>query len=88
MQPTRNTQDGRETWMRQMPYAQPLEIESILDTEVAKQTRRKEYLQSLVKWKNRPIEDSSWLDAKQIEQTGSSVEQLMDRSHDFFWSGA
>lgn len=36
-----------------------------------------------MKWKNRPIEDNSWLDAKQIEQTESSVEELMDSSHDF-----
>lgn len=34
--PTRNTQDGGETWMRQMPYVQPPKIESILDTQVAK----------------------------------------------------
>ncbi len=83
MRPTRNTQDGGEAWKRQMPYVQTTKIESILDTQVAKQTRRKEYLQYLVKWKNRPIEDSSWLDARQIEQTGSSVKKLMDQSHDF-----
>jgi len=34
--PTRNTQDGGEAWMRQMPYVQPPEIERILDTQVAK----------------------------------------------------
>lgn len=82
--PTRNTQDGGEAWMRQMPYVQPPEIEIILNTQVAKQTRQKEYLQYLVKWKNRPIEDSPWLDARQIEQIVSSVEKLMDWSHDLF----
>jgi len=82
--PTQNTQDGGETWMRQMPYVQPPEIKSILDTQVAKRTWWKEYLQYLVKWKNRPIEDSLWLDARQIEQAGSSVKKLMDQSHDFF----
>ena len=71
-----------------MPYVQPPKIESILNTQVVKQTRRKEYVQYLVKWKNRPIEDSSWLDARQIEQTGSSVEELMDRSHDFLLPGS
>lgn len=30
--PTWDTQDGSETWMRQMPYVQPPEVESILDT--------------------------------------------------------
>ena len=69
--------------MRQMPLAQPLEIERILDTQVAKRTRRKDYLQYLVKWKNRPIEDSLWLDAAQIQRAGYSVEELMERSHEF-----
>eukprot|EP00253_Pinus_taeda_P002905 PITA_02905 len=65
--PTWDIQEGSDTCMRQMPYAQPLEIERILDTQVAKRTRQKEYLQYLVKWKNRPIEDSSWLNTRQIE---------------------
>lgn len=82
--PTRSTQEKGEAWKRQMPYVQPLKIKSILDTQVVKQTRWKEYVQYLVKWKNCPIEDSSWLDARQIEQTGTSVEKLMDWSHDLF----
>ena len=41
---TRDTEYDGSSWMRQMPLAQPLEIESILDTEVARRTRRKEYL--------------------------------------------
>jgi len=57
--PTRNTQDEGESWKRQMPSIQPPEIESILNTQVAKRTQRKEYLQYLVKWKNHPIEDIS-----------------------------
>eukprot|EP00253_Pinus_taeda_P025771 PITA_25771 len=82
--PTWDTEYGSETWIRQMLYVQPPEIERILDTQVAKRIRKKEYLQYFVKWKNRPIEDSSWLDARQIEQADYSVEKLMDRSHDFF----
>ena len=66
-----------------MPAAQPLEIEGIVDTQVAKRTRRKEYLQYLVKWKNRPIEDNSWLDATQIQKAGYSVDDLMEWSHEF-----
>eukprot|EP00253_Pinus_taeda_P002939 PITA_02939 len=37
--PTRDTQDESKTWMRQMPFVQPLEIERILDTRVVKRTR-------------------------------------------------
>ena len=66
-----------------MPMAPPLEIEGILDTQVAKRTRRKEYLQYLVKWKNRRIEDSSWLNTTQIQKAGYSVDDLMEQSHDF-----
>jgi len=70
------------SWMRQMPSAQPHEIEKILDTQVAKRTCRKEYLRYLVKWKNRPIEHSSWLDVAQIQGASYSVEDLIERSHD------
>lgn len=66
-----------------MPSAQLLEIKGILNTQVARQTRKKEYLQYLVKWKNWPIEDSLWLDVGQIQRAGYSIKQLMDRSHDF-----
>jgi len=79
----RDTQVEGGPWMRQMPSAQPHEIEKILDTQEAKRTRRKEYLWYLVKWQNRPIEDSSWLDATQIQKAGYSLEELMEQSHDF-----
>ena len=62
--------------------AQPLEIESIIDTQVSKCTHRKEYLRYVVKWKNHLIEDSSWLDAAQIQKTDYSIENLMERSHE------
>ena len=68
--------------MRQMPSAQLLEIEGILDTQVARRTPKKEYLQYLVKWKNCPIEDSSWVDAGQIQHVGYSIEELMGQSHE------
>lgn len=83
VQPERDTQVEDSSWMRHMPLVQPHEIEGIIDTQVAKKTRRKEYLRYLVKWKNRPIEDSSWLGMVQIQKAGYSVEELMERSHDF-----
>lgn len=42
--PKQDTQEGSNSWMRQMPSAQPLEIDRILDTQVARRARRKEYL--------------------------------------------
>ena len=44
-----------------MLVAQPLEVEAILDTKVVKSTRKKDYLEYLVKWKKQPIEDSTWM---------------------------
>ena len=82
-EPPRDTKCEGDSWTRQMPMAPPVEIEGILDTQVAKRTRGKEYLRYLVKWKNRPIEDSSWLKATQIQKAGYSVDDLMERSHDF-----
>ena len=38
-------------WVRQMPVAQALEVEAILDTKVVKSTRKKDYMEYLVKWK-------------------------------------
>ena len=37
------------------------EVEWILDQRVGKSTRGKDYYEYLVKWKNRPIEDASWI---------------------------
>lgn len=45
-----------------MTVAKSLEAEQILDTCVAKKTRREECLEYLVKWKDCPMEDSTWMD--------------------------
>jgi hypothetical protein len=34
-------------------------MENILEQSVGKKTRRKKYLEYLVKWKDHPVEDSS-----------------------------
>ena len=38
-------------WVAQIPVAQPLEVEAILDIKVVKSTRKKDYLEYLFKWK-------------------------------------
>jgi len=82
VQPQRDTQFESSLWKKQLPSVRTHEIEGILSTQVAKKTRRKEYLCYLVKWKDRPMEDSSWLDETQIRKAGYSVEELMERSHE------
>ena len=65
-------------WVRQMLMAHPLEVESIVDTKVVKSTRRKDYLDYLVGWKKRPIEDSTWMSVAELEAKGFTVVDLMN----------
>ena len=58
---------------------QPLEVEAILDTRVMKSTRRKGYLEYLVKWKKRPTPDSTWMSATELEAKGFIVADLMNK---------
>jgi hypothetical protein len=47
-------------WTKQMPIAENPQMECILDKRLSKRTRRKQYFEYLVKWKNHPVEDASW----------------------------
>ena len=47
-------------WMKQFLVAQNPQMECILDKRVGKKTRRKEYFEYLIKWKNLPVEDARW----------------------------
>lgn len=63
-----------------MPVEKNLEAKQIFDTHVAKKARRKEYLEYLVKWKDRSMEDSTWMDESSLQKAGHSIEDLMIRS--------
>jgi hypothetical protein len=67
-------------WTKQMPVAEKPQMECILDKRVGKKTRRKEYFEYLVKWKNHPVEYSSWETEAKIQKHGQTVQELMDRS--------
>jgi hypothetical protein len=68
-------------WQKQLPIAQKPEMECILDKRVGKKTRRKQYFEYLVKWKNHPVEDASWeTEADNYEKHGHTVQELMNRS--------
>ena len=43
------------------------EIEDILDNYVEKNTKNITYEEYLVKWKGRPVEDSSWLAKEEVK---------------------
>ena len=71
--------EGKEKqWLKKMYVAKSLEAEQIL--RVAKKTIGKEYLEYLVKWKDRSMEDSTWMDEATLQIAGHSIEDLMSRS--------
>ena len=75
-------QDDRkeQQWLKKMRVAKSLQAKQILDTCVAKKTRRKEYLEYLVKWKDHLMGDYTWMDKAKLQKVGHSMEDLMSRS--------
>jgi hypothetical protein len=67
-------------WQKQLPVAQKTQMECILDKRVGKKTRRKQYFEYLVKWKNHLVEDASWETEAEILKHGQTVQELMSRS--------
>ena len=47
---------------------------------MTKKTKGKEYYEYLIKCKNHPIEDSTWMTATMLQKSDVRVEDLMDRS--------
>ena len=62
-----------------MLVTQPLKVKVVLDTRVSKSTRKKDYLEYLVKWKKQKIEDYTWMSAAELEAKGFTVVDLMNR---------
>jgi len=48
-------------WEQHLPINSKEKIEEILTTRIDKKTRQKEYMEYLIKWKNRGVEDASWV---------------------------
>ena len=67
-------------WEEQMPIVEKPQMEKILKQRVVRKTRRKMYPEYLVKWKDHPVEDSSWVTEPDILKHGQLVRELMDRS--------
>jgi hypothetical protein len=66
-------------WMKQFPVAEKPQMECILDKRVSRKTRRKQYFEYLVKWKNHPVEDVSWENKAEIQKHGQTMQELMER---------
>lgn len=46
-------------WFKDLPPAQPMQLEANLDSREVKRTRRKVYKENLVKWLGLPNEDAT-----------------------------
>ena len=55
-----------------------------MDTKVAKSTRKKDYLEYLVKWKEHPVEDATWMSTAELEAKGFVVNDLLNRGSILF----
>ena len=66
--------------MKQLPTAKQLQMEKILGQKIVKRTKKKNYYEYLVKWKDLPAEDATWMSAAEIQKHGKQVDDLMDRN--------
>jgi hypothetical protein len=67
-------------WEEHMPTVEKPQMEKILEQRIGRKTKRKIHLEYLVKWNDRPVEDSSWVTEPDILKHGKTVQELMDRS--------
>jgi hypothetical protein len=67
-------------WKEQFPTTKKPHMEKIIEQRVGKKTRRKTYPEYLVKWKDHPVEDSSWVTELDILKHGKTIQELMDSS--------
>jgi hypothetical protein len=63
-----------------LPTVEKPQIEKIIEQRAGKKTRRKTYPEYLMKWKNHPVEDSSWVIEPDIVYHGKTMQELMDKS--------
>jgi hypothetical protein len=71
-------------WEEQMPIVEKPQTEKILKQRVGRKTRRKMHPEYLVKWRDDPVEDSSWVIESDILKHGNIVQELMDMSPKIF----
>jgi hypothetical protein len=63
-------------WEQHLPIKSEEHIEEIIATRIGKKTHLKEYMEYLIKWKNRGAEDASWVTEDQLAHVkNSSLQQ-------------
>jgi hypothetical protein len=72
-------------WMKQLPTTKQLQMEKILDQKLSRKPRKHDYYEYLVKWKDLPTEDATWMSVAEIQKHGKQVEDLMEGVHEYFF---
>ena len=69
--------EGKEEidWLKELPRTKTLQPEKILDKILSKKTRGWAYFQYLVKWKDQPVAEATWMTDTMLQKLGSSVEK-------------
>jgi hypothetical protein len=67
-------------WEEKLPTTEKAQMEKIIEHRDGKKTRRKTYHEYLVKWKDHPMEDASWVTEPNILKHGKTVKEITDRS--------
>ena len=74
---TLDRDDPSIDWQGQIPQKEQPQIEAILDKRILRNTRNKTFFQYLVKWRNQPTEDASWMTEQEISKYNVLHEDLM-----------
>jgi hypothetical protein len=67
-----------------MPTVEKPQMEKILEQIVGRKTRRKMHHEYLVKWKDHPVEDSSWVTEPDILKHGKQYKSSWIGVHEYF----
>ena len=81
LEETTEEEDQTLNWKEQMPKTTKKEVEAILEKIATKKTRGKTYYQYLVKWKEQPVENASWMTATELQKFNADPKTLMDQSN-------
>lgn len=58
------------------PTNSKLEVEQVLDSRVKKTTRHKVYMEHLIKWKEKPVLEATWVAETKFKKVGIPLDLL------------
>ena len=76
---TLDRDDPAIDWQGNIPQKGQPQIESILDKIFLRNIRNKTFFQYLVKWRNHPTKDATWMTEQEISKYNVLPEDLMEK---------